>query len=431
MSVLSIKKGSENYTAQVIRIKDYRKHPNADKLWIVTVNFNNVITGVEPNIGDLHVYFPVLSVLNKDFIREINGYSSSTLNANPEIKGFFSDNPRVRPIKLRGEKSEGYLHPVEDVEKFFNYSKLSEGNEFTTINGVDVCKKFVVRNTPGTPSEKGEKKQKKSRLVDGMFILHNDTSNLRKNIHKINPDDLIEISYKKHGTSVVIGNVPVKRELKWWENLAKKVGIPVTETEYDVIVSSRKVIKNASSNAGFYNEDIWTTVKKEVGHLIPKNYTLYGEIIGHLKNGGYIQKNYDYGCKDGEHKFYVYKITTINPDGFVINLSTPQIKEFCDRYGLLFSDTLLYYGYAKDLFPALTDTEEDEWRIKFLKNLEDRWAGDTNCYMCVNKVPQEGIVVVKQDMFEYEAYKLKSFAFLSKTENEEAELGISNIEDIN
>ena len=220
--------------------------------------------------------------------------------------------------------------------------------------------------------------------LNKLTILHNDTDNLRRNIHKINPNDIISIHYKKHGTSVVIGNVLVKKALKWYEILAKKLGFNIVNTEYDIIYSSRKVIKNGYLNTtsnSFYKTDIWGDVKDEIKDKIPKNYTLYGEILGYEKSGSPIQGNYDYGCLPNgvtginsgyenipQHKFYVYRITVVNIDGQIIELTDKQIEEFCEKYGLLYKNTFIYYGKAKDLYSNL-DTE-NHWHEGFLANLE-------------------------------------------------------------
>lgn len=426
--MLKILEDSKNYTAKVFRIKEYTKHPNADRLFIVNVDFNNVITGVEPKIGDMYVYFPVLSVLDKNFIKHINGYSDPSLNENTEVKGFFGKVPRVRPIKLRGEKSEGYMHPASTLEGLYGVT-LNEGDEFNTINDVEVCKKYIVEGFKNSISSNIPKKKQESRLLDGMFHLHGSTENFRKNYFKIQPSDLIEISYKKHGTSLVVANIPVKRSLSWVEKIVKKFGVNVKETEYDFIYSSRKIVKNASinkDNQHYYNVDIWGLAKERIKNAIPKGYSLYCEIVGQTPDGSWIQKDYDYGTKSGEFDVWVYKITYTNEDGYTINLSTPQIKEFCNKYNLKFSDTLLYYGYASDLFPHLK--VEQHWQEDFLKELEKEYAYDGKCNMCKNDVPREGVVIVKQNMFEYEAYKLKTFEFLGM-EDKQAEKEVVNIED--
>lgn len=318
------------------------------------------------------------------------------------------------------------------------------GDSFTTINGVDICEKYIV--TPprnGNPGGKAPKAENKfNRLVDNQFYLHNDTENLRRNIHKINPNDIIGIHYKKHGTSAVFANIPTKRPLKWYESFLQRLGVKVDNIVYDIIYSSRNVIKNKYINTetggGFYGEDIWGLVAKEIGHLIPKSWTLYGEIVGYLPSGAPIQKGYDYGCSmygntGPQHKFYVYKISVVNPDGKVIYLTDKQIEEWCEKVGLLYKDTFIYYGKAYGLFSKLDKNNHyknldlEKWREKFLFMLE-REYNEKDCYMCINKVPEEGIILRVEKLESYEAYKLKSKRFLLM-ESDAQEKDEINIED--
>ena len=422
---------SINYQAEIIQIKEYKKHPNADKLFIVNVNFNTVITGVEPKVGDIMVYFPVMSKINPKFLSYINGFSNPALNSDQTVKGFFTDKCRVKPIKLRGLASEGYLHPINDLNACFitNFSSQNVGQSFNEVDVDLICDKYVVKaRQTGLPRDKQQKSVKINRLVDNQFRLHVDTENLRKNVFKLSPEDMIGIHYKKHGTSWVVGNVLIKRQLSWLERLAKKLGVKVAESEHDFIYSSRKVVKNGYLNSNprhYYSYDLWEDIKDRVKDKIPKGYTLYGEALGFTKDGGYIQKGYDYGCKPGEMKLYVYRITNTNEDGFKIELTDNQIKQFCDKYDLNYGDTIKYYGKAKDLYPKIPT--DKHWHENLLLLLQDEHT-EQDCYMCVNIVPEEGIVVTKESLFEYEAYKLKSFRFLDY-EDKQLEAGEANIED--
>ena len=304
------------------------------------------------------------------------------------------------------------------------------GTEFDYFNDIEICKKYVPANTGRGILTKGNKKavSKISRLLENQFRLHNDTENLRRNIDKINPDDYIGIHYKKHGTSWVVGNVLVKKSLKWYEKLAKKIGFNIQDKEYDIIYSSRKVVKNqyeTKNSNHFYGYDLWQDIKDKVYDKIPKGYTLYGECVGFTKDGAYIQSGYDYSCPLNEFKIYIYRITVTNEDGFVIELEDRQIEEFCEKFGLNYKDTFIYYGKAKNLYPKLNT--EQHWHENFLKNLE-RDYNDKDCYMSVNKVPEEGIVVRKQKLFHYEAYKLKSARFL-EFETKQLDKGEVDIEE--
>ena len=378
------------------------------------------------------LYFVSGTKLSVDYCKENNLYDKEELNKDTTKKGFISaKQSRVKAIKLRGIISDGMLMPLISLgESIANTLKV--GDEFTDIDGVSICEKFipiVLERTTERNSKKGEQAVKLNRLVEEQFYLHNDTSNFRKNTHKIEPNDIVGIHFKKHGTSIVIGNVLVNRQLSWLEKIAKKLKIKVQETNYDIIYSSRKVIKNQylnpTQNQGYYGEDIWGVVAKEVGDLIPKNWTLYGEVIGYTQAGSAIQAKYDYGCEAGNHKLYVYKISVVNEDGKVTYLTDKQIEEYCEKVGLLYKDTFIYYGYAKDLYLQLCTDEH--WQDNFLAELEKDY-NEKDCYICKNKVPEEGIIIRKENMYEYEAYKLKSKRFLL-AESEEQEKEITNIED--
>ena len=224
------------------------------------------------------------------------------------------------------------------------------GKEFDTVNGHKICQKYFVPVKQSNNVKQG-KRPKLSRLVEGQVHLHTSTENLRKNIHKINPDDTISITYKEHGTSGWKANVLTKRKLTWFDKVLLKLGINIQTIEYSYVYGSRRVVKNSDfedlkNKNHFYNYDIWKDVSDRLPD-IPKGFTLYYEIVGYTKDGGYIQPKYDYGCKVGENKVSVYRITHTTPDGLVTELSYPEIAEFCERVGLTPSH-LFYYGTVRN-----------------------------------------------------------------------------------
>lgn len=440
--ILKIKEGSENYAATIVEINSIFPIEGADRIVRTNVFGNDIIVSKDVKIGDKMIYFVSGTKLNPEFCKYNNLLTDKEQNNDKTKTGYISPKQfRVKAIKLKGIISDGILMPISSLEYVYQQIRLvlQLGDTFTDIGDISICEKYIVpvirNNNPGGGVPKQPKKF--NRILDNQFYFHNDTSNLRKNMHKLNPDDIIGIHYKKHGTSAVFANIPTLRPLKWWEKILVKLGVNIDNKVYGIVYSSRTVIKNKyinlESNDGFYKEDIWGVVAKEIGHLIPKNWTIYGEIIGFTPNGNYIQKGYDYGCKSGEHKFYVYKISVVNSDGKVIYLTDKQIEEYCEKVGLLYKDTFTYYGKASDYYDgnitegAISKTKPEEWRNTFLEILEKTY-NEKDCYMCVNKVPEEGIVLRIEKLESYEAYKLKSKRFILG-ESEAQEKGETNLED--
>lgn len=83
----------------------------------------------------------------------------------------------------------------------------------------------------------------------------------------------------------------------------------IINKDYDLIYSSRKVIKNQYINTqqkdGYYSYDLWKDIADKLAPVIPNSYTLYGEAIGYVPNRKIIQKTL--GVKEKNINF-VHKI---------------------------------------------------------------------------------------------------------------------------
>ncbi len=287
------------------------------------------------------------------------------------------------------------------------------------------------------------------------------TTLIKKCPNVIKPNDLISITEKVHGTSTIHARVLCKQPLNWKQKIAKWLTGEEFNT-YDYLYSSRSVVKNRHYNknvtAGYYGVDVWAEADKIIKPYLIKGMTIYAEIVGYLPNGGYIQKDYDYGCEvpsttnkfpdgasrshyiantDGTHtkymhgkhfKILVYRITMTNVDGIVHEFSAREVQQYCEYVGLI-SVTQYYYGLAKDLYPELNEAEH--WSENFISKLanDKRFYMEMNSPTCNNKVPHEGVVIKVENM-KSEAFKLKCFAFLDK-EGKALDKGESNIEDEN
>ena len=62
------KDANPNYLAKIVEIKNIRKHENADRLQIVTVDFQDVIVGMDAKEGDVYCFFPLECAINLDFL---------------------------------------------------------------------------------------------------------------------------------------------------------------------------------------------------------------------------------------------------------------------------------------------------------------------------------------------------------------------------
>jgi hypothetical protein len=444
------KKAHLNYLARVVKLNNLRKHTNADRLQVETIDGNNVITGMNAVNGMLYVYFPLESAINKDYLAYSNSFVDKTLNRDPETKGYFNPSGRVRATRLRGERSEGYIVPVSDISNWlksigvdFDFTEKMVDQEFDSIGNIVLCEKYLnwkAIKAARQQTKNVTKKAKVSRLVEDQFHFHIDTPQLKKFISNVKPDDNIWITRKLHGTSAVISNVLCVKKLNWFERLLKKFGVNVVDSHYDLVYSSRKVVKNgylepSESNFNhYYSSDIWGDCAKRYEHCLKPGISLYGEIVGYTPDGAYIQKGYDYGCEPGQFDFYVYRVTFTSATGDVYEMSPDQMKHYCGKYGIK-TVPEFYYGKAELLTdscltrykwenqPYVYDGKlkpNPEWQSELLYRLCEQYL-EKDCtdfrfsdVVSNQSAPDEGICLRIDRPLDIELYKLKSFAFLER-----------------
>lgn len=444
---LEILEDSSNYTVTVVRLPPKQAVPGLDKLVKVTVFGNDVLTGKDSDEAELYLFFPAESQLSEEYLSHNNEFRHSEKNKDRSKTGFFEDNGRTKSIKFKGVISTGYIAPVSSLpdELAIARSILKLGDEFNVINGFLLCKKYKVTRTQSTNTESRFNKKLKrfSKLVPNQFRFHETTSQLAKNLHMFNPEDIVVITDKWHGTSAIFSNVLIKDSLKWYEKLAAWFVMPFLKkylnfTRYDNLYSSRTVIKNQYINKevtpGYYNEDIWGIVNKELEGKIEQGISIYGEIVGYLSTGRAVQKGYDYGVNEFEHKLVVYRITYTKPDGNLIEFSWQQIKNYCKKYNL---ETVKEIWFDKiSALSSVINYQNPEVSLKAwqdnLLNILATYYLEKDCQFCKNKVPAEGIVIRIDGREGYMAYKLKSKRFLEKeTKDLDAaeKTGEVNIED--
>jgi hypothetical protein len=415
-----------NYAATIVTVNTLIKLDNCDNVQHANIFGNKVIVGKDVTIGTKGIFFPVETQLSEGYLYANNLYRDNTKNKNIDVKGYFEESGRIKCMKFRGNKSEGLFMPIESLAfagTLLELATLSENDTFDVVNNVEICRKYVPKslNTPGNVrTQKSLTPKKTTRLVPNQFRFHGDTAMLGKNMHRIKPDTVLSISNKLHGTSFVVGKVLVQRKPKWWEKLLAKLGILITFLKYDLIYSSRKVIKNDDLNkdySHYYGEDLWADIAQHLSINMPHGMTIYGEAVGYTKSGAMIQPGYDYGCETGQMKVYIYRITLTNDEGYVHEFSAKQVQNWCKERGLN-PVPEFFYGKASELLPTvktdgfhLVQMPDEEWQGELLAKLLDSFNMEKDCELCINKVPAEGIILRIENGGDVDAYKLKAFRF--------------------
>lgn len=404
-----------NYCATVVGLKQFVDLDNCDNVKSALIFGNSVIVSKSSQEGDLGLFFPVEVQLSPEFLGQNNLFRKAEWgNAKADEKGFFEQHGRVKAVKFRGHKSEGFFIPLSSLSYLSGLPLLTVGASFDKFGEHEICRKYVVKTGhKGASTKQARQPRLEDSIVDNQFRFHFDTENLRRNVYKIQPNDYISITDKWHGTSVVIGKVLTRRNLNFIERAARKLGIRVQDSAYGLVYSSRRVIKavNGQEKAAnhYYSEDIWGIVAREVEDKIPNGFTLYGEIVGYTPEGSPIQTGYHYGCEVGGHKFLVYRVTLTTLDGQVVELAWPQMKEFCVKYGVDHVKEM-YYGKAQNISENMPP-QEQHWHENFLARLQQQYSRDQDCPYNED-MPAEGVVLRVDRLNDCAAYKLKNFRFL-------------------
>jgi hypothetical protein len=365
-----------SYKAIVCRLKNVREHPNADRLKLADAITLQVIVGLDTKENTIGILFESDGCLSHEMCYENNLYSKSELNKDKTKKSFFGNNRRIRAQNFRGEKSYGFWTELESVVwTGVDLNTLKEGDTFTTLNGKEVCKKYI---NPATLRHATQNKQKNRSSADkiknrfSQLKEHFDTKQLRHELSKIPEKSILYITSKCHGTSGRTGNiyaeVPLTPGQLVWNKYFGWIKKIKRRKEYQVVTGTRRVVINPDSKVdnGYYSGktfriNIHNKIKKSG---LPCSATLFYEIVGYDESGKEIMASqlvdkigdkklrkevrklygdkitYSYGCKADDptpsdrYRIYVYRATITNLDGEIYELSWPQVKELCQNLEL-------------------------------------------------------------------------------------------------
>ena len=400
-----------NYCATVVTVPATRFGlKNLDKLEGINIFGFQVIVGKDTPSGIKGLFFPAETQLSDEYCFKNNLYRHGDNNELPDQKGYFEDNRRVRAIKFKGNTSNGFFMPLNSLEYTkVDVSILKDGDEFDTINGHEICRKYTVPTKASRPQEKADRGFVRA---DKKFMPeHIDTENFYKNFEKIDPTAHVIVTQKIHGTSIRIANTMVNHKKSALETVASWFGAKIAKTEYAYLYGSKKVIKDANNpnQNHFYETDIWTLEGHKLDGLIPENYVVYGELVGWTPEGKEIQRNYTYAIPQGTCELYIYRVAIVNEKGLLTDLSWEQVKEFSRSIGVKHVPQM-WQGLMAELIADDFKFVKSMMDVRFFDGLH---GGYRNClFLGDNKDLVDEGICVRQDGLTPKILKAKSPKFL-------------------
>lgn len=400
------------YQAIVVRVR-VKPHPNADKIQLGTVlDTYQVVIGKDIRDNQLGVYFPVDGLLSHEFILANNLYSKSARQKlglpDSQSVGFFDHHRRIRAQGFRGEKSDGFWLPLSAFSKQVDTETLVEGFMFDTLEGHQICEKWVAKaKGPSRPqSGRGTRKGE----LPG-FPKHMDTDQWAYYKDQIPMGSLLTLSEKLHGTSHRVGLV-LEDKAPWWRFWGR-------QRQYVRVDGSRNVVlTDHTSRNSFYESDEFRSRATPVTGR--KGEVLYGEIVGWVSPSTPIMPpqaidrkelpaehdrygdtmHFTYGQGPGESKFYVYRIVQFNEDGDAVELSDNQVRRRAQTLGY-------------DCPPLIGQLVLSEVNAADMDDIIRLHTGDPSTPSLVDPTQiAEGIVIRVDDPHGHtKFYKSKSFAF--------------------
>ena len=358
-----------SYSAYITKIKNVRKHPNADRLQLGECFGNTVCVDSSYTDNQLGIYFPTDGKLGVEFAEKNNLLRKKDEGGN-NIGGYMDPDKRnIKAIKLRGEKSDGLFLPLTSLETFCTIGDLNEGDKITVLNGITICEKYIPKRNraQGSVSE-GNKTRKKTAPVAPLFVEHADTEQLAYNLGAFKSGDLIEITLKMHGTSQRTGYLPILKGYKKsiFDKIFKKDGTPIYDWGY--VSGTRRCVLNDFDGGYYGSNEFREQHSKFFEGKLHKGEEVYYEVVGFTTSGTPIMGDvsnkklndksfikqygeitrFSYGCSptgkdsydnDGniikipQSDFYVYRMTMTNEDGDIVEYTPDFMRYRCEQMG--------------------------------------------------------------------------------------------------
>lgn len=434
----------------VVKVDKLRPHGNADRLQIATFFGNDTCVGLNTVPGEIGIYFPTGLQLSVEYCDANNLVRKKDENGN-NIGGYMDPDKRnVTAVRLRGERSDGLYMPLSSlVFTGVNMDDLNVGDTIDIVNGVEICRKYIPRGNKrvGRPND-GNRTRKKKVPVAPLFSEHADTEQLAYNLGVFRPGDQVEVTLKMHGTSQRTGYLPTLKGYKrnLLDFILRREGTPIYDWGY-VTGTRRTVLENYEG--GYYGDNEFREQHSKVFEgKLHKGETVYYEVVGFTNTGTPIMGSssnakvndkdfikqygdttvFSYGCEptgkkimygidENGDKFgieqdtpqsdmYVYRMTTTNEDGDVVEYTPDFMRYRCEQMGVK-CVPVFWKGYIPENPGSATDPtiSAGEWIFNKAEMYSDGPdpVGKTHV--------REGVVVRIINRPKFAAYKHKNFSF--------------------
>ena len=339
------------YYGYITQLKNVRPHPNADRLALADCFGNTVVVTLDANEDDVVLYFPSDGQLSAEYC-EHNNLVRKKDDAGNNVGGYLDPDKRnIRPIKLRGERSDGICMPLESLTYTgIDINTLGIGERIDVVNGHEICCKYIPRSSKcHNKTHTGNKTRKRKIPIAPLFAEHADTEQLAYNLSAFKPGDEIEITLKLHGTSQRTGYLKTLQGYKRtiWDRILRREGTPVYDWGY-VSGTRRTVLENY--DGGYYGSNEFREQHSKVfeGKLW-KGETVYYEVVSFTNTGtpimgiGKVPKEeqytygkemiFHYGLEEGSD-LYVYRMTMVTEDGDVVEYTPDFMRYRCEQIGV-------------------------------------------------------------------------------------------------
>ena len=442
------------HVGYIVKINELKEHPNADRLQIAVIFGFPTIVSLDVKLGDIGIYFPIDLQLSEEYCKQNDLVRRKDENGN-QAGGYLDPNKRnIRAMRFRGTPSEGLFLPLETLA-YTGKTQFEVGEKIDNINGHEICRKYIPRNSVHEPTRKlGNKIRKKKAPIAPLFLEHADTEQLAYNLEAFRGGDIVEITLKMHGTSGRTGYLPRLQKYKktFLDRILRREGTPIYDWGY--VTGTRRVVLNDFSG-GFYGDNSFREPHaKFFEGKLNKGETVYYEIVGFMTTGEPIMSTvsnnkisdkafvkqygptttFSYGCaskpfhdsvknKDiPQSDIYVYRMTMTNEDGDVVEYSPDYMRYRCEQIGVKYVPVLWRGIIPPANFDGLVQSDDfiadengqfTEWIFKtpgeYIKDIAEQYydgpdpIGETHV--------REGVVLRIVNRPKFSAYKHKNFNF--------------------